>query len=184
MSEAVRIIWQEHANISRVLECLGAVMSDPENAPDPDLLSAILDYMEGFADTIHHPKEEHYLLPALIRCRPEIAPLIQQVQDEHDRLLGMLSDLRRRLEAYRAGPAELDGLRDTVEAYVEFQLTHMAREDRGLLPVALESLSDEDWRVIDDAVARSDDPLFGADRQAKYDALYLAIMAASPVPII
>ena len=184
MSEAVRVIWQEHANISRVLECLRAVISDSESAPDPDLLTAILDYMEGFADTMHHPKEEHYILPALIRRKPDFAILIQQIQDEHDRLGKTLSDLRRRLAAYRASPAELEGLRDDVEAYIEFQLTHMAREDRGLLPVALEVLTEEDWRAIDDAFARNDDPLFGADRQQKYDALFQTIMAASPGPIV
>ena len=184
MSEAVRIIWQEHASISRVLQCLRAVMGNPEIIPDPALLTAILDYMEGFADTMHHPKEVHYLLPALVRRRPDLALLIQQVQDEHDQLSRTLSDVRRRVAAYRADPAELDGLREDVEAYVEFQLTHMAREDRGLLPVALEALSDEDWRAIDDAFARNDDPLFGAERQEKYDTLFQAIMAASPVPIV
>jgi branched-chain amino acid transport system ATP-binding protein len=184
MSEAIRVIWQEHANISRVLDCLRTMVNDSDGALDPDLLAAILNYMEDFADTMHHPKEEHYLLPALVKRRPDLALLVEQVQEEHDRLTQMLDEMRHRLDAYRADAKELDALRDEAEAYVELQLTHMAREDRGLLPIALEELTDDDWRAIDEVFTRHNDPLFGAKRQKQFDTLFEKIVAASPGPIV
>lgn len=184
MSEAIRVIWQEHANISRVLDCLRATVNETDRAPDPDLLAAILRYMEEFADTMHHPKEEHYLLPALVMRRPDLALLVEQVQEEHDRLTRMLTDVRRQVDAFRTDSEALDALREAAEAYIELQLTHMAREDRGLLPIALEELTDEDWRAIDDVFKRKDDPLFGAGRQKEFDTLFEIILSVSQGPVV
>ena len=41
--------------------------------PDFTVLFAILDYIEAFPDTYHHPKEEDYLFKALRRRRPDAA---------------------------------------------------------------------------------------------------------------
>ena len=184
MSEAIRVIWQEHANINRVLDCLRATVSDSERAPDPDVLAAILRYMEEFADTMHHPKEEHYLLPALVKRRPDLALLVEQVQQEHDWLTRMLTDVRRQVDAFRTDPDALNALREAAEAYIELQLTHMAREDRGLLPIALEELTDDDWHAIDEVFQRNDDPLFGARRQKEFDTLFEIILSVSQGPIV
>lgn len=180
MTEAAQIIWREHANLKRVLDCLRAHLQACEGRPDVALLNAILDYIDGFVDTLHHPKEEHYLLPALIARDPGLALLGETLQQEHDQGAWMLADLRVRLEACANGPKAFEDLRDAAETYIEFELRHMAREDRGLLPVAREILREEDWAALDEAFTRNEDPLFGTVRQERFRVLFEAIMAMAP----
>lgn len=183
MTDAAQIIWREHATIARVLDCLRdhlRTCAESAAQPDPALLNAIVYYMEGFADALHHPKEEHYLLPALIRREPKLALLGETIQQEHVQGARMLTDLRHRIDACVTEPQTFEELRDAAEAYIEFELQHMAREDRGLLPVAMEVLSEEDWTALNKAFTRDEDPLFGTERQERFKVLFDAIMSMEP----
>ncbi len=179
MTEALQIIWREHADISRVLDVLDRLVSDASTPLDRPRLGAILDYMEGFADSLHHPKEEHYLLPTLLRRKPDLALLAQKVQEEHDQAAERFANLRRTLEACARDPGAEVAFRDMATAYSAFQRLHMAREDQGLLPIALEVLNDDDWAALNNAFTRQADPLIGTARQAEYARLYQAIVAPS-----
>lgn len=186
MTRAVHIIWLEHANIASVLACLRYLVSEIDEGrwtPDFQLLSDILDYMESFPEAVHHPKEEHYLFPALSRRRPEVAMLLERVHEEHDRGAEMLADLHDKLDAYEADAAMFEAFRDAARAYVDFERRHMAREDRELIPLAMKALSEADWAEIDAAFARNDDPLFGAERREEFDRLFRHILEFAPRPI-
>ncbi len=178
--EAIQILWREHANISRVLTCLEDLVSDAAAPLEMDRLRAIFDYMEGFADTLHHPKEEHYLLPALVRRKPDLALLVQKIQEEHDESAAVMTDLRRSFEACRRDPGAAPHFRALAKDYVDFQRRHMMREDQGLLPVALEVLTDADMDALNQAFTRAEDPLIGAEHQGEFQRLFDAIVSDSP----
>jgi branched-chain amino acid transport system ATP-binding protein len=175
--EAVEILLREHANIFRVLGCLEELISDVAVPLETDRLRAILDFMEGFSDTLHHPKEEHYLIPALVRRKPDLALLVQKIQEEHDESAAMTTDLRRNFEACLRDPDATAHFRALAKDYCEFQYRHMMREDRGLLPVALEVLTDEDMDGLNQAFTRADDPMIGAEHQNEFQRLYDAIVS-------
>lgn len=178
MTEALQIIWREHAQITQVLEILDRIVGDAADPLDTPRLHAILDYMEGFADSFHHPKEEHYLLPALLRRKPDLALLAQQVQEEHDQAIERFAELRRTLDTCAGNPGAAAAFREMAAAYSEFQKRHMAREDQGLLPIALEILTDDDWLALNAAFTREADPLIGTARQAEFTHLFQAIVEA------
>ena len=161
MTDAVFIIGHEHANFATVLGHLRRIVGEiAENGPAPDftLLDAIVDYTERFPQTMHHPKEEHYLFPALIRRKPDLALLLEMVHNEHVRGAEMLALLRERLNVYRDDASQFEPFRRAALDYAEFERRHMAREDQELLPLALKILQPEDWEPINAAFLRNEDP--------------------------
>ena len=178
MTDAVFIIGHEHANLATVLGHLRRVVTEiaeDGRAPDFALLDAIVDYVAGFPEVMHHPKEEHYLFPSLIRRKPDMALVLEMVHNEHVRGKEMLAHLRERLNAYRDDPAQFDSFRQAALDYAEFERRHMAREDQELLPLALKILHAEDWEPINAAFLSNADPLFGESRRREFDALFLEI---------
>jgi branched-chain amino acid transport system ATP-binding protein len=180
MSQAVRTIRHEHRDYLQVLECLCRLLDRLEErggAKRRRLLFLILDYVEAFPATFHHPKEEDYLFAALRRRKPDYGPLLDRLHDEHAQALDLAADLRAACLAWRRDFVALPALRDAARRYWSFEEAHMRREERDILPLALESLDATDWGVIDAAFARDDDPLFGAPRVAQFERLLGAIHA-------
>ncbi len=178
MPHAVRMIRNEHRDYLQVLECLGRLLDRLEERGDEKrrLLFLILDYVEAFPATFHHPKEEDDLFAALGRRRPDCGPLLERLHDEHAQALDLLADLRTACLAWRKDAASVSELRQAARRYWSFEEAHMRREEREILPLALEALEAADWRAIDAAFARDDDPLFGTPRAEQFERLLGSIL--------
>lgn len=87
--------------------------------------------------------------------------------------------MRAALEAWRGEPAELKRLREAGRRYLVFEEDHMQREEREVLPLALDALTAADWRAIDNAFAANDDPLFGGARSQQFDSLFRLILTGT-----
>ena len=109
--------------------------------------------------------------------------MLAHVHDEHVKGAHMLKELRHLLGAYEANPENFERFKTEALSYIDFERRHMAREERELLPLALKVLHDEDWREIDAAFARNDDPLFGAARRKEFDKLIQHILNLAPTPL-
>ncbi len=173
MPEAIRIIQREHGNIDTVLSLLRrrAAEAADGGAIDADLFAAIIDYMKSFPGSIHHPKEESHIFAALERRDPSLAPLLALLREEHEMGRALLAGLEEVLAFCRRDRSARGRFRDAVNAYVDFERRHMAREECVLLPLAAEVLTAEDWRGIDAAFARNDDPLFGTEARKPFERL-------------
>lgn len=104
MTQALDTIRREHESLAKVLTCLrhlAEALQEGSRKPDFEILYAILDYLEGFPDTYHHPKEEEFLFKALRRRRPAAAPLLDKLHEEHAEGVALAAELRAALEAYR-----------------------------------------------------------------------------------
>ncbi len=178
MPHAVRMIRNEHRDYLQVLECLCRLVDRLEERGDEKrrLLFLILDYVEAFPATFHHPKEEDHLFTALGRRRPDCKPLLERLHDEHAQALDLLADLRTACLAWRKDAASVSELRQAARRYLSFEEAHMRREERQILPLALEALEAADWRAIDAAFARDDDPLFGTPRAEQFERLLGSIL--------
>lgn len=185
MTGALQTIRFEHHNIYRVLACLRDHVrrtgADAE-PPDHELLAAIVCYLQEFPDAVHHPKEERHLFTPLVTRRPEALPLIEALCNEHADGLRLLADLEAAIQADLADPAAVERLRVAADAYVDFQLAHMRREETEVFPLALAALTAADWGAADAAFANNRDPLFGADRERRFRALYRRILDLAPHP--
>lgn len=188
MTDVLDILHEEHHRIGTVLACLRHLVEkigEGDRKADTQLLSAILDYMEAFPDNIHHPKEEAYLFEALRRRKPDEAEVFDHLIEEHNIGKTLLGDLRLALKALRRDPSSLECFRQAVITYIDFEGAHMRREENVFMPLAARYLKNEDWRRIDEAFRRDDDPLFGQKRKATFDKLFQYILEEIPdAPIL
>jgi hemerythrin-like domain-containing protein len=185
MTEAINTIRLEHHRLASVLACFRYLIDELQSGrvlADLTVLFAILDYLEAFPDTFHHPKEERYLFAALRRRRPEAGDLIDRLCDQHAEGVELLTRLRSALADYRRDASSFGELRRLASAYVDFEYAHIKCEEQELLPQVLSALEDEDWAEIDAAFAQNDDPLFGRVRAEQFKKLYATILELVPDP--
>ncbi len=185
MPEAIKIIRLEHHYFSSVLACFRYVVEQVESGelqPNFDFLSAVLDYIEGFPDSFHHPKEDEFLFPALRRRSAEAAALIDRLSDEHVQGVELLGRLRGALAACRRDAAAFGPFAAAAKAYIDFEIAHIGLEERELLPLAERALEAADWAAIDAAFGENDDPLFGTVRRDQFEGLYRQILELTPDP--
>ncbi len=183
MTLAYRIVRSEHYEINLVMRCLHNLADALHREawqPDFDLLFLILHYVESFPSTFHHPKEEDYLFKAVRLRSPDSGPILDELCNDHAEGLDLISELRDSLETYVGRPAARGWFHDAAKSYARHEREHMRREERTVLPLALQVLSKEDWVEIDAAFERNEHPLLSARRRAEFDKLFALILRRIP----
>ena len=186
MNDAIRILHDEHRSISSVLhglQELARTAQNPSVRPDFSVFRAMIYYIDAFPERLHHPKENIYLFPRLLRRSPDAAPLVQELRDEHEKGAALVRDLERALLAFEVGwPQGAVAFDDAVRTYANFHWDHMRKEEQVLLPLAQAALTGEDWKAIGDAFAGNDDPI--ADlREKDFAQLFSRIVSIAPEPV-
>jgi hemerythrin-like domain-containing protein len=92
MSEATRILREEHDNILCGLEALEACAAklQAQQPVPPETLEGFIEFFRLYADRTHHGKEEELLFPAMIAngFSREVGPIHCMLSDhEHNRAL-------------------------------------------------------------------------------------------------
>lgn len=181
--EALTIICREHADLWRLTRAVDAVAAELRqgNTVDAAFFEAFFDYLEGFVDRYHHPKEDDLLFPRLRERDPEAAPLLDRLGADHRVGAERLAGLRAALTAVlrdEAG-AEAD-LADRLAAYAKAQIDHIRLEETEILPRARKALTAADWEAVDAAFRDNDDPLFGPHPRIAFRALVHRMAALAP----
>lgn len=176
MRNAVDIIKVEHSNFDKVLHALEDSVAEAGSVhgkPDFETLFSIVYYIRVFPEKLHHPKEERFLFPAIRRRRPDAAALVDELERQHAEGERLLVELERALRhCDRSWPDGYDALQNATQRYVETQRRHIGTEERELLPLARECLSEQDWGEIQHAFAKNADPLFGENLQTGFQSLF------------
>ncbi len=187
MPKALAIIRDEHRSFAAILngfDYLVGEIRDGRMEPDFALFSAMLHYIEAFPEKLHHPKEDEYLFPAMLRRATEAATIISELQAEHVAGRRLIAELAVALERYRqAGAPGFAEFSRTVAAYTDFHWAHMNKEEGKLMPMAEKALRPEDWREIDDAFASNEDPIVGIKPTKQFRELFRRIANLAPAPI-
>ena len=185
MPSAVTIIKDEHRAMGSVLRGLQHLVErirTQEEAPDFKLLRAMIAYIEAFPDGLHHPKEDEYLYRLLRQRAPEVAGILDELQDDHVRGPGETRRMSDALAAYERAPAGFETFSSMVNAYAEFQYAHMRKEEEAILPVAERALHPADWDEIDAAFGSNNDPIVGLPVQRELRELFRKIVNVMPAP--
>ncbi|MFL6630576.1 MAG: hemerythrin domain-containing protein [Vitreoscilla sp.] len=187
MYESIRILRDEHVALASVLRTLLLLLGqarDAGRAPDLDVLRAILFYVAEFPEKRHHRKESEYLFPKLRALSPMSRPVLDRLDEDHRRGEFRIRELAHALTAYeQIGESRRAAFELAARQYVDFYLTHMALEEREIIPLALDVLSPADWAELDVAMACDPDPLAGQDVDSDYQALLDRIVYAVPPPL-
>jgi hemerythrin-like domain-containing protein len=187
MTIALSIIREEHRSLSAVTQSLGLLAREARDRglePDYELFTLILDYIEGFSNRFHHPKEDEYLFTALRRRSTEANQALEVLELDHARGDEMLRDLRYLLTRCRVGgAAAVDTFAAAVQEYVDAHWRHMRLEEDVVMPLAEQRLTEADWQPIDAAFQANEDPLFGARPREEFRRLFALILNRAPAPV-
>ncbi len=184
--KAIAIIQDEHRAITAVIEGLRQLVAGiaaGRTTPDHTVLAALFHYIEQFPERLHHPKEDDYLFARLRLRRPDAAPLLDGLHREHAIGRERFAELKAKWERYRADPAALPPFDEGVERYAHFHWLHMRKEEEEVLPLAAESLLQEDWDAIDAAFASNNDPVVGIPASKAFRELFRHLVAIMPPPL-
>lgn len=185
--ETLAVIEQEHEALSamlRSMHLLLAMAQHQQRAPDFDVLRAMLFYVDEFPERLHHPKESELLFPRLRERAPEIAPLLDRLDRDHEHGERAIRDLEHALIGYEMmGESRRDRFEQALARYTDFYLRHMALEESEVLPVARRVLTEADWLDLDAAFAANRDPFVGHEPSDEYRPLFQRILAGAPAPV-
>lgn len=180
----VRIIRQEHAALAAVLRAIVLLLEQARRngtLPDFTTLRAMLFYVDEFPEQRHHRKEAELLFPKLRARTPISRHLMDRLDNDHARGERRIRDVEHALLAFEMlGESRREAFERTVGQYVDFYLSHMALEEREILPLAQRVLTENDWRDLDEAFAQNRDPLTGHAADLEYNALLARIVNLVP----
>jgi hemerythrin-like domain-containing protein len=184
---AIRVIQAEHQALSAMLRSILLLIRqshDDRRKVPFDVLRAMLFYIDEFPEKLHHPKESHLLFPKLRVRRPDLAPAIDALDDDHQHGEASARELQHRLLAYELlGEPRREAFETAAQRYVEQYLRHMTLEETTILPAARNSLTPEDWHDLNAAFEANRDPLSGHDPSGEYAPLFKKIVQTAPAPV-
>ena len=178
--QAIQIIQDEHRKLWRVASTINIVADEMDaGSPVPTpFFHAVFDYIEGFIDHAHHPKEDDFLFRLLRQRSSKAEAVLLQLEANHQHGPATLRALRNDLA--RAAQGNCGAFTAALRSYTKNLEEHIRTEERDILPLARQVLLAEDWVVIDKAFADNDDPLFGQQATEQYRELYHRIVALAP----
>jgi hemerythrin-like domain-containing protein len=186
MHQTIRVIIDEHAALSAMLRSVLLLLVQHRRAdsmPDFAALRAMLFYLDEFPEK-HHHKESEILFPKLRARTPLARELLDRLDYEHARGGRKIRDLEHALLAFEMmGASRRRAFEVAMEDYVDFYLAHMHLEEKEILPLAEQVLTDDDWAELDEAFGKSRDPLVGHAPPEDYGALFTRIVNLVPAPI-
>jgi hemerythrin-like domain-containing protein len=183
----IRVIFDEHQALSAMLRSLSMMLAQARRQgglPDFEVLRAMLLYLDEFPERLHHKKESELLFPKLRERAPQLVPVLDALERDHASGERAIRNLEHLLLAFEVlGEGRRQAFEQAVEPYIEFYLTHMAKEESELLPAAAASFSAADWAELDAAFAANRDPLTGHEPDESYRPLFSKIVLMAPAPI-
>jgi hemerythrin-like domain-containing protein len=183
----IRVIFDEHQALAAMLRSLSMMLAHARRArelPDFDVVRAMLLYLDEFPERLHHKKESELLFPKLRERAPQLVPVLDALDRDHASGEKAIRNLEHLLLAFEVmGEGRRLAFEQAVEAYIDFYLNHMAKEESELLPAAAASFSLADWAELDAAFATNRDPLTGHEPDESYRPLFSKIVLLAPAPI-
>ena len=178
MTEAIRVLRREHANMAALVKTLEWQLAEFEagGTPDYDVIRSVIDYFLSFPDLYHHPKED-LVFGRLQERAPAAAERIGDLRREHEALGARTRELSAGLKAVLdEAQVPRESFLRWARAFIDLQSRHMQMEETTFFPAALEWLVDDDWKQLQAAMTTPDDPLFGERVGERFEHLRKSIL--------
>lgn len=172
-------LGQDHFRLTRLLDLLQALLDrfHEGDEPDYDLLCELLEYMDSYSDTIHHPTEDLLFRRVLERGtvkRDVFAVLMRQ----HGHVIYLNKRFRSSLDGiFHEEVVRRDEVETQGRELVTLLREHLVLEDTEAFPIVLERLDATDWEAVEMMAPRADDPLFGTPDPQRFRSLYRHLFA-------
>ena len=162
VDNALSSLVREHQVISDLIDSLAAYagrLLEPEATGDaPSDLAAFMQVLRGFADELHHEKEEEILQPLLSRRGFHWDDgILADVRSEHERERYLIDVLEQAAQCELAWTDEdRRSIAATALELVTFQRAHMAKEHQGLFTEVSRRLSRDELEWLGAELDRFD----------------------------
>jgi hemerythrin-like domain-containing protein len=187
MPNALRILRSEHRSIEAVLHGLGYFVGEiwaGRPSPDAEVFRAMLQYIDLFAERLHHPKEDRHLFSRMRLRTHEADTLLDIIEDEHRGGAERVRLLEQAFLRYEeGGVTHFLGFAQTVDTYTRFHREHVHFEEAKIFPIAERVLTLRDWKEIDAAFAGHGDTLVSPQTEREMAKLFARIVTITPPPI-
>ena len=146
---------RDHARIAGVVKQLEMLADDLDTAPDWDGISELLDFLEYYADKVHHPLEDRVFDHLVNKgLTPTERHLVFRNLGQHEEITGMTETLARTAaQALEGMVIDVPEFQEALAAYISLQMRHLRFEENQLFPLLDHGLDNSDWnaltRVID-----------------------------------
>jgi nucleotide-binding universal stress UspA family protein/hemerythrin-like domain-containing protein len=148
---ALDIIGDEHRSIAVVASAMRDIANDlatsRQRTDDQTVLAAMVSYLRGFPEQVHHPKEEAHLHRLMRSRNSSCEALLADVESQH-----VME--RRLIEQVSACLNDGDRdqvMRDAVLRFVDHVYAHLRLEETQVLPLARQCLDERDWTEVANA---------------------------------
>lgn len=183
----LRIIYQEHAALSAMLRSILLLLTQSHQhrrLPDFASLRAMLFYVDEFPEKRHHLKESQLLFPRIRERSPKARDVLDRLDRDHRNGELAIRELEHELLAFEMlGEARREHFESTARRYIDFYMSHMSVEEKEVLPLAEQALTEQDWIDLDAAFSANRDPLTGHEPDDLYRELFKRIVNAAPQPL-
>lgn len=174
MNPIMNRLGKDHTRLAGLLDLLDALLDrfHEGDEPDYDLICELLEYMEGYSDTIHHPTED-LIFRRVLDKGVESRDVFDVLMHQHSLVVQINKRFRHSLE----GIVNEEVLRrDDVETQgrelVNTLRDHLNLEEGEAFPIALERLDQADWDAVEALAPQADDPVFGTPDPQRFRALF------------
>ena len=156
---------------------------DPAIKPEFNVFRAVIRYIDGYPERLHHPKEDEFLFARLAAVCPESRPLIERLESKHREGARLVRELERALMMFENNRLEgWANFADLVDMYSKFHWDHMRLEERGLIPLAERHFSPQDWEIVDEGFSSNTDPIAQV-KEKDFRELFSRLVNIAPAPV-
>jgi len=139
-----------HDALRRDLDRLEVVLQSPST---DERRTALCDHATWVLDVLHHHHvgEDEGVWPRVLAKRPDLQPIVDEMEAEHETLAAASDGLRAAASAYRQSGSEENraAMAAAVTQMKEATLPHLEHEERETMPLVLDTLDDADWAYLE-----------------------------------
>lgn len=150
MPDLIDSLVEDHVTLFDVLEVLEreTVRIAGDGDPDNELLLSIADYISGFPERLHHPKED-LIAARLKRRHPESADEIDRLESGHLALADVTAETVRAIRQVVVGLGMTrQAFVDELTSFIAMYRAHLEAEETGFFPLARRLLAPDDWEAL------------------------------------
>lgn len=185
-NKALQIIHDEHRALGAVVHGLLYFSRKAAEGEEPNykLLWTIMRYISEFPQRLHHPKEEKFIFDTLVRRTHAADNVIGELRSQHADDIDLIATIRSALgDMEGSAPGAAQQFNSAVERFAELTWKHMNLEEATLIPLAMQHLTDEDWREISAEFMTNGDSRLGPDASKHFEQMFNQIVNLAPAPI-
>ncbi|MFW9935915.1 MAG: hemerythrin domain-containing protein [Candidatus Thorarchaeota archaeon] len=171
----IDILLDEHKLIDRVFVIIEKVrdkLKDKEEIPAPVFWN-LVEFIRGYADVIHHSKEEDILFDTLREHDTDLSKEVDRniavLIEEHIEALDLANEMHKAIREYHRGaPEGRDKILKSVDEYLKIMKPHFKMEEDDVFPSLVKVLSQEEKDKMKADFDRFDEILGGKEVHERY----------------